>query len=96
MIIIARSLHSEQFLSLFTKSNGHFTITTERQVSSRKLRLPHLCESLLHAVKSRSGLKPLDLLLVERVVQLDVVLGAIGVLQCRDDLEDVPEFTKLS
>ena len=50
--------------------------------------LPLLCGSLLHAVESRPGPKPLDLLFVEGVVQLDVVLRAIRVLQCRDNLED--------
>ena len=51
-----------------------------------QLSLPLLCGSLLHAVESRPGPKPLDLLFVEGVVQLDVVLRAIRVLQCRDDL----------
>lgn len=36
--------------------------------------------NLLHAVQSAAGLEPADLLLVERVVQLDAVGLAVGVL----------------
>ena len=43
------------------------------------------CENFLHLVEGRSGLEPLDLLLVEGVVQADVLGGTVAVLDRGND-----------